>query len=81
MNLHSNDPLFGKTLKMIIEYLVEEYGWKDLGETIKINCFTTDPSITSSLKFLRKTPWARIKVEELYKETVDLHKRRLEKIL
>lgn len=66
---------------MIIEYLVEEYGWKDLGETIKINCFTTDPSITSSLKFLRKTPWARIKVEELYKETVDLHKRRLEKIL
>ena len=70
MNDHLNDPLFGKTLKVILEYLVQEYGWKDLGENIKINCFITDPSINSSLKFLRKTPWARVKVEELYLYTI-----------
>jgi uncharacterized protein (DUF2132 family) len=64
------NPLYGKTLKSIIEYLVEEYGWQELGETIKINCFVSDPSIKSSLTFLRRTPWARAKVEELYIYTV-----------
>jgi uncharacterized protein (DUF2132 family) len=71
MNEHPNDPLFGKTLQSILEYLVKEYGWKDLGESIKINCFISDPSINSSLKFLRKTPWARAKVEELYLATIN----------
>ena len=70
MNSHPNDPLYGKTLQSVIEFLVKEYGWKDLGEQIKIKCFTVDPSISSSLKFLRKTPWARTKVEELYIATV-----------
>ncbi len=70
MNGHSNDPLYGKTLQSIVEYLEKEYGWKDLGEEIKINCFTKDPSVASSLKFLRRTPWARAKVEELYIATI-----------
>jgi uncharacterized protein (DUF2132 family) len=70
MNEHSNDPLYGKTLQSIVEYLEKEYGWKDLGEEIKINCFTKDPSVASSLKFLRRTPWARAKVEELYIATI-----------
>ena len=60
------DPLHGITLKMILDYLVERYGWEELGRIIDIRCFTHDPSISSSLKFLRKTPWARDKVEELY---------------
>jgi uncharacterized protein (DUF2132 family) len=72
---HLNDPLYGKTLKTILEYLVEEYGWKELGEDIKINCFVNDPSVKSSLIFLRKTPWARQKVEELYIATVARQKR------
>ena len=71
MTEHPNDPLYGKTLQFIVEYLVKEYGWQELGENIKIKCFTTDPSISSSLKFLRKTPWAREKVEELYLATVN----------
>ncbi|PCJ45080.1 MAG: transporter [Moraxellaceae bacterium] len=62
----TNDPLHGKTLQTILEYLVEKYGWEELGETINIRCFNHDPSIKSSLKFLRKTPWARSKVEQLY---------------
>lgn len=70
MSDHPNDPLYGKTLKMIVEYLVKEYGWDELGQSIKINCFIKDPSIQSSLQFLRKTPWAREKVEELYIATV-----------
>jgi uncharacterized protein (DUF2132 family) len=70
MSSHPNDPLFGKTLEVILGYLVKEYGWKDLGEQVKIKCFTTDPSIASSLTFLRRTPWARKKVEELYMATV-----------
>jgi len=64
--MQSNDPLHGKTLKMILEELVHHFGWEDLGSIIKINCFLHDASINSSLKFLRKTPWARKKVEELY---------------
>jgi uncharacterized protein (DUF2132 family) len=68
MNNHqqSNDPLHGKTLQMIVTHLVEMYGWDELARRIPINCFKSNPSINSSLKFLRKTPWARKKVEELY---------------
>jgi uncharacterized protein (DUF2132 family) len=62
----SNDPLHGKTLEMIVTHLVEMYGWEELGNIIRINCFRENPSIKSSLTFLRKTPWARKKVEELY---------------
>jgi len=61
-----SDPLHGVTLKAVVTELVAQYGWQELGERIAIKCFTTDPSITSSLKFLRKTPWAREKVEKLF---------------
>jgi len=61
-----NDPLHGVTLKMMLVELVEQYGWEQMGRTIEIRCFTHDPSIVSSLKFLRRTPWARAKVEEIY---------------
>ena len=61
-----NNPLHGKTLESILVFLVDRYGWEDLGEIININCFRFDPSIKSSLTFLRKTPWARKKVEDLY---------------
>ena len=60
------DPLHGVTLERIVTELEARYGWAELGERIKIRCFTHDPSVGSSLKFLRKTPWAREKVEELY---------------
>lgn len=63
---HSNDPLHGKTLEMIVTHLVKKYGWEELGYRIPINCFKLNPSVKSSLTFLRKTPWARKKVEELY---------------
>ncbi len=63
---NSNDPLQGVTLKMILSELVEQYGWEEMGRNIDIRCFTHDPSIPSSLKFLRRTPWARDKVEEMY---------------
>jgi len=67
MNRPANqDPLHGITLKMVVTRLYEKYGWEELSQRIKIKCFTIDPSITSSLKFLRKTPWAREKVEALY---------------
>jgi uncharacterized protein (DUF2132 family) len=62
----TNNPLHGVTLEMILTRLVEQYGWDELGRRIPIKCFTNDPSIKSSLKFLRRTPWARKKVEELY---------------
>lgn len=62
----SNDPLHGKTLEMILTELVGHYGWEELGHRIRINCFISNPSIKSSLTFLRKTPWARQKVEDLY---------------
>ena len=64
--MHSKDPLHGKTLEMILTQLVGHFGWDDLGRMININCFTSNPSIKSSLIFLRKTPWARKKVEDLY---------------
>ncbi len=62
----SNDPLHGKSLKEIVEQLVNFYGFDTLAELININCFKENPSVNSSLKFLRKTDWARKKVEELY---------------
>ena len=63
---HNIDPLHGVTLKMIVTHLVERHGWDALGRMVEIRCFTHDPSISSSLKFLRKTTWARDKVEALY---------------
>jgi uncharacterized protein (DUF2132 family) len=60
------NPLHGKTLEQVLVSLVERYGWAELGERIRIHCFTSDPSIQSSLKFLRRTPWARAQVENLY---------------
>jgi len=66
----NKDPLHGKTLQMIVEYLVNYYGWEHLGIKIDIRCFNEDPSVKSSLTFLRKTPWARKKVEELYVQTL-----------
>lgn len=68
-----NNPLHGVKLSDILEFLVSYYGWEELGSMIKINCFNSDPSIKSSLKFLRKTPWAREKVEGLYLKCVRKH--------
>ena len=65
-----NDPLHGITLKAILEHLVARYEWEGLGKRIEIWCFTHDPGVSSSLKFLRKTPWARAKVESLYVHSV-----------
>lgn len=62
----ANNPLHGKTLEAIVTELVDYYGWDGLGERIPVRCFTFEPSVGSSLKFLRKTPWARDKVESLY---------------
>ena len=69
MQIQPNNQLHGKTLEMILTELVAKYGWPELGYRIRINCFLSDPSIKSSLKFLRKTPWARKKVEDLYMDT------------
>ena len=66
-----NNPLHGVKLADIVTYLHAEYGWQELGELIDINCFQSNPSIKSSLKFLRRTPWARTKVENLYLDTID----------
>ncbi len=65
-----NNPLHGITLQNILEHLVASYGWENLGSRIKINCFNDNPSIKSSLTFLRKTPWAKTKVESLYLYTL-----------
>lgn len=65
----ANNPLHGVTLEMIVTRLVEHFGWERLGEMIPINCFNSNPSIKSSLKFLRRTEWARTKVEAVYTET------------
>ena len=62
----ARNPLHGVTLERMLNELVEHFGWEELGERIRIRCFTSDPSIASSLKFLRKTPWAREKVEGMY---------------
>ena len=71
MEQQPNNPLHGKTLQMILEHLVEVYRWEGLAYYIDINCFKNEPSIQSSLKFLRKTPWARKKVEELYLKSLE----------
>lgn len=71
--MSSNDPLHGKTLESILIELENHFGWEELGERIRINCFISNPSVNSSLKFLRKTPWARKKVEELYIRHVSNH--------
>jgi uncharacterized protein (DUF2132 family) len=68
--MQKTDPLHGKTLQAIVEYLVDYYGFETLGTLIKIKCFTENPSIKSSLTFLRKTDWARKRVEELYIDTI-----------
>jgi len=65
-NEHKNNPMHGVKLQQILEELEEKYGWELLAQLININCFEYDPSIKSCLKFLRKTPWARTKVEALY---------------
>ena len=70
MNTQPNNLLHGKTLDMVVTYLVDYYGWEKLYDLIRINCFSNNPSVKSSLIFLRKTPWARMKVEDLYVQTV-----------
>lgn len=70
-NEQVNNPLHGVKLAEIVQYLVSEYGWEELGTRIKINCFISNPTIKSSLKFLRRTPWAREKVEGLYLKTIE----------
>lgn len=67
-----NNPMHGVTLEKLLTYLVDYYGWDTLGQMIDIRCFNNDPSIKSSLKFLRRTPWARKKVEDLYLATIKL---------
>ncbi|SDH90769.1 Uncharacterized conserved protein [Vibrio xiamenensis] len=69
MQSQPNNRLHGIKLEQIVTQLVEHYGWRELASIININCFKTDPSVKSSLKFLRKTPWARDKVEALYLDT------------
>jgi uncharacterized protein (DUF2132 family) len=66
MSKQPNNSLHGITLEAMLNQLVAQYGWAKLGSLIEIKCFTSDPSISSSLKFLRKTPWARTRVEQLY---------------
>lgn len=70
MQQKSNDPLHGKTLASILEELVEKLGWENMAKIVSINCFKSNPTIKSSLKFLRKTPWARDKVEKMYIERI-----------
>ena len=65
-----NNPLHGITLETMILRLVEKYGWDELGSLINIDCFNNNPGVKSSLKFLRKTPWARLKVENLYLKSI-----------
>jgi uncharacterized protein (DUF2132 family) len=75
MSSQPNNPLHGITLEQIINDLVAHYGWEYMGYTIKIKCFTDNPSVKSSLTFLRKTPWARAKVEAMYVNMVKKQKR------
>ncbi|WP_115708180.1 VF530 family DNA-binding protein [Legionella sainthelensi] len=70
MERASNDPLHGITLETILKSLLICYGWEGLAERVNVNCFSTNPSIKSSLKFLRKTPWARTKIETLYLDSL-----------
>ena len=68
--MQKNNPLHGVKLAEIVELLEKKYGWEELGDRINIRCFNVDPSVKSSLKFLRKTPWARSKVEQLYLDSI-----------
>ncbi|TXK76498.1 VF530 family DNA-binding protein [Mesonia sp. K4-1] len=70
MESQPNNPLHGVKLASIVDFLVDHYGWEELGERIRINCFRSNPTVKSSLKFLRRTPWAREKVENLYLRTI-----------
>jgi uncharacterized protein (DUF2132 family) len=70
-NAQTNNPLHGITLENILIHLVEKYGWEEMGKEINIRCFNLDPSIKSSLTFLRKTPWARLRVEKMYLESLN----------
>jgi uncharacterized protein (DUF2132 family) len=74
MEDQKNNPLHGISLEVILVRLVEHFGWQILGKLIRINCFIENPSIQSSLKFLRKTPWARKKVEDLYMQIHNVYK-------
>ena len=77
MSTQPNNPLHGVTLEAMLNYLLKEYGsWLELGFIIPVNCFLVNPSLKSSLTFLRKTPWARKKVEDLYVETVERNAKR-----
>ncbi len=71
METQKNNPLHGITLEMILNHLVAHYGWNRMGHYVEIKCFTDNPGIKSSLKFLRTTPWARRKVEELYLRSLE----------
>ena len=70
---HPRDPLHGVTLEGIVHYLVARHGWEVMGWRIPIRCFQLDPSVKSSLTFLRKTPWARKRVEDWYVEEIEIH--------
>jgi uncharacterized protein (DUF2132 family) len=72
---HENDPLHGLTLEAILVSLVERYGWETLAERLPIHCFSSNPSVKSSLVFLRRTPWARAKVEALYLDSLRQHRK------
>ncbi len=71
----SSDPMHGVTLERILNELVEHYGWNAMGQKIEIRCFTSDPSVASSLKFLRRTPWARARVEAMYRDLLRVRAR------
>lgn len=71
MSTQPNNPLYGVTLKAMLEKLVREYGWEEMANYLPIRCFKYDPSIKSSLTFLRRTPWARKKVEEMYLQSLE----------
>jgi uncharacterized protein (DUF2132 family) len=70
-NNQANNPLHGITLEKILIHLIEKYGWEEMGKQINIRCFNLDPSIKSSLTFLRKTPWARERVEKMYLNSIN----------
>lgn len=76
---HTKDPLHGVTLEALLNALVANYGWEKLGKEVNINCFKSDPSIKSSLKFLRRTPWARTEVETLYLNMIEERQERQER--
>ena len=79
MTTKSNDPLHGTTLEFILRKIVDRYGWEELACRVEIRCFVIDPSISSSLKFLRRTPWARKKIEDIYLEYLEERKAKLAK--